>query len=195
MYRNYLWYIASIPGILLMSVAVAGTTSGLVDTVFAQNGGNMSQPEIGQTVVWQGTVSSFQDPLKGHESHQVAVILPPREDQAVYTGIISYIASKPVEVVTLHDYTIGNVSFPEKFGTIMTAPTPWRQGGEVATAMMALDYPKNTPTFSANIPFAGNALALHTINGDNFVASYTVVAQVLKAKTMNNVESAVNATK
>jgi hypothetical protein len=195
MYRNYFWLTASIPVILFALIAVGVTTSITVDYVYAQNGSNMSQPEIGQTIAWQGTVSSFKDPLKGHESHQVAVILPPREDQAVYSGVISFIASKPVEVVTLHDYTLGNMSIPDKFGVVMKAPTPWREGGEVATAMMALDYPKNTPTFSANVPFAGNALGLHTTNGDQFVATYTVVAQVLKANTMNNVESAVNATK
>jgi hypothetical protein len=195
MYRNYFWLTASIPVILFALIAVGVTTSITVDYVYAQNGSNMSQPEIGQTIAWQGTVSSFKDPLKGHESHQVAVILPPREDQAIYSGVISFIASKPVEVVTLHDYTLGNMTIPDKFGVVMKAPTPWREGGEVATAMMALDYPKNTPTFSANVPFAGNALGLHTTNGDQFVATYTVVAQVLKANTMNNVESAVNATK
>ena len=195
MYRNYFWLTASIPVILFALIAVGVTTSITVDYVYAQNGSNMSQPEIGQTIAWQGTVSSFKDPLKGHESHQVAVILPPREDQAVYSGVISFIASKPVEVVTLHDYTLGNMTIPDKFGVVMKAPTPWREGGEVATAMMALDYPKNTPTFSANVPFAGNALGLHTTNGDQFVATYTVVAQILKANTMNNVESAVNATK
>ena len=195
MYRNYFWLTASIPVILFALIAVGVTTSIPVEYVYAQNGSNMTQPEIGQTIAWQGTVSSFKDPLKGHESHQVAVILPPREDQAVYSGVISFIASKPVEVVTLHDYTLGNMTIPDKFGVVMKAPTPWREGGEVATAMMALDYPKNTPTFSANVPFAGNALGLHTTNGDQFVATYTVVAQVLKANTMNNVESAVNATK
>jgi hypothetical protein len=195
MYRNYFWLTASIPVILFAFITVGVTKSIPVDYVYAQNGSNMTQPETGQTIAWQGTVSSFKDPLKGHESHQVAVILPPREDQAVYSGVISFIASKPVEVVTLHDYTLGNMSIPDKFGVVMKAPTPWREGGEVATAMMALDYPKNTPTFSANVPFAGNALGLHTTNGDQFVATYTVIAQVLKANTMNNVESAVNATK
>jgi hypothetical protein len=195
MYRIYFWITAPIPVILFAFIAVGVSTSIPVDYVYAQNGSNMTQPEIGQTIAWQGTVSSFKDPLKGHESHQVAVILPPREDQAVYSGVISFIASKPVEVVTLHDYTLGNTTIPDKFGVVMKAPTPWRQGGEVATAMMALDYPKNTPTFSANVPFVGNALGLHTTNGDQFVATYTVVAQVLKANTMNHVESAVNATK
>jgi hypothetical protein len=194
MFNKYVWYAASL-SIFLILITATGTSSKLANNVYAQNADNMTQPEIGQTIAWQGTVSSFKDPLKGHESHQVAVILPPREDQAVYSGVISFIASKPVEVVTLHDYTLGNMTIPDKFGVVMKAPTPWREGGEVATAMMALDYPKNTPTFSANVPFAGNALGLHTTNGDQFVATYTVVAQVLKANTMNNVESAVNATK
>lgn len=194
MFNKYVWYAASL-SIFLILITATGTSSKLANNVYAQNADNTTQPEIGQTIVWQGTVSSFKDPLKGHESHQVAVILPPREDQAVYTGVISFIASKPVEVVTLHDYTLGNTTIPDKFGVVMKAPTPWREGGEVATAMMALDYPKNTPTFSANVPFVGNALGLHTTNGDQFVATYTVVAQVLKANTMNNVDSAVNATK
>jgi hypothetical protein len=194
MQNNWVWDAVCISGMFLVLLTVAGTAANLTRNVSAQNGDNMTQPEIGQTVTWQGTVSSFQDPLKGHESHQVAVILPPREDQAVYSGVISFIASRPVEVVTLHDYTLGNVSIPDEFGAVMTAPTPWRQGGEVATAMMALDYPENTPTLSANVPFAGNALGLHTSNGDDFLATYTVVAQVLKATTMNNVESALNAT-
>jgi len=194
MFNKYVWYAASL-SIFLILITATGTSSKLANNVYAQNADNTTQPEIGQTIVWQGTVSSFKDPLKGHESHQVAVILPPREDQAVYTGVISFIASKPVEVVTLHDYTLGNMTIPDKFGVVMKAPTPWREGGEVATAMMALDYPKNTPTFSANVPFVGNALGLHTTNGDQFVATYTVVAQVLKANTMNHIESAVNATK
>ncbi len=190
----YVWQAVGVVTLITL-IAIGAATYRPVAQVYAQNGGNMTQPEVGQTIAWQGTVSSFKDPLKGHESHQVAVILPPRDDQAIYSGVISFIASKPVEVVTLHDYTLGNTTIPDKFGVVMKAPTPWRQGGEVATAMMALDYPKNTPTFSANVPFAGNALGLHTTNGDQFVATYTVVAQVLKAKTMNNIESAVNSTK
>jgi hypothetical protein len=192
MYEDYLLYSAILCFVLLIFPV---GTSGFVEHAVAQTGGNMTKPAVGQTIVWQGTVSSMPDPLKGHESHQVAVILPPRDDQALYSGVITFIASKPVEVVTLHDYTLGNTTMPEKFGVVMTAPTPWREGGEVATAMMALDYPKNTPTFSASVPFVGNALGLHTPNGDPFVATYTVKADIMKAETVNNVGSAVNATK
>ena len=128
MFNKYVWYTAPSLSIFLILITATGTSSKLANNVYAQNGGyNMTQPETGQTIAWQGTVSSFKDPLKGHESHQVAVILPPREDQAVYSGVISFIASKPVEVVTLHDYTLGNMSIPDKFGVVMKAPTPWRR--------------------------------------------------------------------
>jgi hypothetical protein len=190
-FRNYL--LISLVISLIVWMLFIGT-SNVSEHAYAQNGDNMTQPEIGETITWQGTASSMQDPLEGHESHQVVVILPPREDQAVYSGIISFIASKPVEVVTLHDYTLGNVTIPDNFGVVMTAPTPWREGGEVATAMMAHEYPTDTPTYSANIPFVGNALGLHTTNGDQFVATYTVSAELSKAESMNNVETAVNST-
>ena len=79
MYRNYFWLTASIPVILFAFITVGVTKSIPVDYVYTQNGSNMTQPETGQTIAWQGTVSSFKDPLKGHESHQVAVILPPEK--------------------------------------------------------------------------------------------------------------------
>ena len=181
MFRNYFLFILAVSGIVL--ILFIGT-SNQSEHAYAQNDDNMTQPDIGETITWQGTASSMPDPLKGHESHQVVVILPPRDDQAVYSGIINknFIASKPVEVITLHDYTLGNVTIPDNFGVVMTAPTPWREGGEVATAMMALDYPTDTPTYSVNIPFVGNALGLHTTNGDHFVATYTVSAQSTESK-------------
>lgn len=62
------------------------------------------EPAIGETFVWQGTVYSMQDALTGHESHQITILLSPREDKAVYSGLLTFIASKPVEAVTLHYY-------------------------------------------------------------------------------------------
>src|SRR5262245_12003648 len=109
MNHYYVWQAVGVVTLITL-IAIGAATYRPVAQAYAQNGGNMTQPEVGQTIAWQGTVSSFKDPLKGHESHQVAVILPPRDDQAIYSGVISFIASKPVEVVTLHDYTLGNTT-------------------------------------------------------------------------------------
>jgi hypothetical protein len=151
------------------------------------------EPAIGETFVWQGTVSSMPDPLKGHESHQVTVLLPPREDKAVYSGLLTFIASKPVEAVTLHYYDTEGMDIPQEvldqYGWVMNAPAPWSEGDSVATAMMALPYEENTPTFSNNVPFVGNALGLHTTNGEPFMATYTVKATVIEPEIKNNLDS------
>ncbi|MGB9167796.1 MAG: hypothetical protein WCB31_02600 [Nitrososphaeraceae archaeon] len=151
------------------------------------------EPAIGETFVWQGTVSSMPDPLKGHESHQVTVLLPPREDKAVYSGLLTFIASKPVEAVTLHYYDTEGMDIPQEvldeYGWVMNAPAPWSQGNSVATAMMALPYEENTPTFSNNVSFIGNALGLHTTDGEPFMVTYTVKATVLEPEIKNNLDS------
>jgi len=45
--------------------------------------------------------------------------------------------------------------------------------------------PQYGPINAASLPFAGNALALHTLNGDPFAATYTVTGDVEQAQTFN----------
>jgi hypothetical protein len=45
------------------------------------------------------TMTSVQDPGLGHESHQLAVILPPTD--LIYKGSLTYTASEPVQLVVL----------------------------------------------------------------------------------------------
>src|SRR5947199_692695 len=64
---------------------------------------NMSQiiPMM-ETPMWitkTGTLTSVQDPRQGHENHQLAIILPPSDK--VYTGVISWTSSKPIQIVEL----------------------------------------------------------------------------------------------
>ena len=47
----------------------------------------------------QKTDKSIQDPLPGHEAHQIVIALPPRDDGKMYSGQVTYSASKAVEVV------------------------------------------------------------------------------------------------
>ena len=48
------------------------------------------------------TISSSQDPGKGHENQQLAIILSPNEG-TLYDGSFTYTASEPVQVVILHE--------------------------------------------------------------------------------------------
>lgn len=187
---------------LLAALAVVPNENGIQDIVAQTSNENETnqtstskdkEPAIGETFVWQGTVSSMQDPLQGHESHQVTVLLPPREDKAVYAGLLTFVASKPVEVVTLHYYDTEGRDIPQvvldEYGLVMNAPAPWSEGDSVATAMMALPYEDDTPTFSNNVPFVGNVLGLHTTDGEPFMATYTVKATVFEPESKNNLDS------
>jgi hypothetical protein len=148
-------------------------------------------PAIGDKIVQQGTVSSDVDPLKGHEGHQAAVILPPRNDSALYAGTLTFTASKPVQVAVINKYDVDNASSSqaaERFGTLLTAQAPWNTSATVTPLMMDIDY-LDSPTMSKMIPFAGNLVALHTMDGEPFIANYAVVADVLQPKIVNNMAS------
>jgi len=133
----------------------------------------------GDSFAQQGTVTSTQDPLPGHEAHQLALILPPRDDGAIYQGTFTYTASKPVEVVILENFSNESAVDPA-YGQIATAPL-----GEGTVAISLLTPQYNSPINSASLPFAGNALALHTLNGDPFAATYTVTGDVTQPQTFN----------
>jgi len=139
---------------------------------------------IGESFAQQGTVTSTQDPLPGHEAHQLALILPPRSDGSVYDGTLTYTASKPVEVVVLQNF--GNATnIDTYYGGLATAPLG---EGSVAISLMAPQY--NGPINSASLPFAGNALALHTLDGEPFAATYTVTGDVRSVETFDAIAPA-----
>ncbi len=109
--------------------------------------------------MWQtasGTLTSMIDPGIGHEDHQLAIILPPTDK--VYKGILTYSASEPIEFVALH----GPLAPGEDAGQAI-----WTPDGDTKFAL----------TFMADQPemgtwlFAGNALAVHTMNTETFTVS------------------------
>lgn len=155
-----------------------------------------STAEVVDTIAQRGTLSSSQDPLAGHEGHQATVILPPRDDGGLYSGVLTYTASVPVEIAVIQAYDLDNATtaeIPDEFGALLTSPAPWSEGDTVTPLMMSVDY-ANSPTISSTTPFVGNVVALHTSTGQPFVATYSVVADVYQPEIVSNVESAVNST-
>jgi hypothetical protein len=108
-----------------------------------------------------GTLTSVQDPGQGHESHQLALILPP-SDKA-YHGVLTYSASEPVQLVTL----IGPIDPNDKKGQLV-----YTMDGNTWYALVFVDSGMQMGTWE----FSGNALAVHTTNTTPFQVSYTVDA-------------------
>jgi hypothetical protein len=152
-----------------------------------------------ERIVREGTITSRPNPLPGLEEEQAAIILPLREDGSVYSGVITYTASVPVDVVIPMIQTlnaseramINATDEEEGFGTLATSPL---DNETSITWSIVTPTGGDTPVASASIPFTGNALWLHTSDGTPFVASYAVSAQVLPSETQNNISNATLAT-
>jgi len=118
------------------------------------------EKEMSDTVI-TGTLNSMIDPGIGHEGHSIAIILPPSE--MTYSGILTYSASEPIQLVALH----GPLAEGEDAGQAI-----WTPDGETKFALTFVDNKSNMGTWV----FAGNALAVHTMNTDGFSITYSVVA-------------------
>ena len=113
------------------------------------------------------TMTSVTDPGVGHESHQLAVILPPSEK--IYKGSITFAASEPVQLVAL----TGPLAEGEDKGQPI-----WTPDGKTKFALTFVDPQTAAGTWN----FAGNALAIHTKKTEPFTVSYTV-SYMEKAKS------------
>ncbi|HEU4443561.1 MAG TPA: hypothetical protein VFR94_02690 [Nitrososphaeraceae archaeon] len=54
----------------------------------------------------QNTSKSMQDPLPGHEMHQVVIAAPQRSDGNIYSGLVSFASSVPVEVIVFDPFKL-----------------------------------------------------------------------------------------
>ena len=109
-----------------------------------------------------GTLHSVKDPGLGHEKHQLAIVLAPRDTP--YSGTVSFTASEPVQLVALHG--------PLKEGQDLGQPI-WTPDGKTKFALTFVDTGESSGVWS----FAGNALAFHTMNETPFTVTYSVEAE------------------
>lgn len=104
------------------------------------------------------TITSSQDPGRGHEGHQLALILAPNP-RTIYDGSMTFTASEPVQIIVLHEIT------PEQS---KGQPT-WTVDGETVFGLTLVDQGKSSGSFE----FTGAALALHSANTE-FTATVSV---------------------
>ena len=112
--------------------------------------------------VKSGTLASVQDPGQGHESHQLALILPPSDKP--YHGILTYSASEKIQLVSL----IGPINPTDRKGQSV-----YTMDGKTWFALALVDPGNQMGTWQ----FSGNAIAVHTMNSTQFHVSYTIDSQ------------------
>jgi plastocyanin len=191
--------------VIILTLTVAAATSiAVFDNLVIVNAQpsqpNSTQPVTQQdededAVIRQGTVTSEQDPLPGHEEHQRASILPLRQDGSIYTGVLTYTATEPVEVVILNMQNLNETEQAilnatgdddDELGTLVTSQLDSETS--LSLSYITPEY-GDSPIPSASIPFVGNALWLHTLSGEPFAATFVVDAQVQPSQAQNNIST------
>ena len=180
----------AITAILVASSLIAGNQftqqahaqANSTSTSTASRPAGPQEPRAGATVNWQGTVSSNPSPLAGHKE-DIAVVLPLRKDGGLYTGVITFAASKGVSVQVWNLLSGVSPAQPigKSFGKLSISPLAVN-GKFVATSDVG------SADTSGSVPFAGNALAL--VGKSPFIATYSVTAQATTGKVTNNLTSA-----
>ena len=130
---------------------------------------------------------------------QRTVILPHRQDGKDYTGILTFTASEPVEVLFGHRLNIDNKTLSntdmKKFADLFLVNPIHPNAGYVLSAPTVIkpDYKESSPPYySESIPFVASSVVLRTLGGVTFIAVYEVNAHVGQPQVINNMMTAIN---
>jgi hypothetical protein len=111
--------------------------------------------------------------------HQIVVALPLRQDAKIWTGTVTFTASKPIEVEVEHKYNPKvipdakhgapyNAKWIDNTTRIALSPMTMFSNTPVAVT--------NTPISTGSFVFTGSALLFHKTDGIPFTVTYTIDA-------------------
>jgi hypothetical protein len=133
-----------------------------------------------EEVIIQNTSMSVPAPVRhpGQPTHEVVFALPLRTDGYIWTGTVTFTASKPIEVEVLHIYA--PLEQPDDLhGQPYYAVLPGNKSIAITHFRHLVDVPieiNGTGISSGTLDFAGNALVFHKTTGEPFTVTYTIDA-------------------
>ena len=162
--------------IAILAAALAAT----VITAVASSGAAAQQ---NSQVIYrmQETKMSSAAPVAhtGNLPHAVVFALPLRDDGMIYTGRVTFTASKPIEVEVLHVYDPDQIPDAEHGAP----PTAVLNGTTITYSHLTGVVDNNyvlgdVPTASGTFEFAGSGLVFHKRSSEPFTVTYTIDAAV-----------------
>jgi hypothetical protein len=189
---------------IVIGVPLLGITNNFVDNniiynnhhqAFATHMDTATSNE--KTIVHQGIAASSPNPQilpHPNKQNQSVVILPYRSDGSIYKGVLTFTATKPVEVTFSHRIPIDNTTLSQldmqKYGKLFVRHLTAFPGNISAISRIIPDYSGSTsPYFSASIPFVASSVVLRT-NEVPFIAAYEVSADIVQPKIIKHLENA-----
>ena len=147
-----------------------------------------------KTVVHQAIIASGKSPQVKPARGQTVTILPFRNDGSLYSGVLTFTATKPVNVILGHRIPVDNTTLAQidkqKFGELRVRHLAILQGNISLPSRIIPDYSgSSSPYFSASIPFVASSVILGT-SGEPFIAAYEVAADIVQPKIIKHLENA-----
>lgn len=160
--------------------------------------GKSNVPIENNNVLLRGIISS--EPGQPEQLKvQRTIILPHRQDGKDYTGLLTFTATKPVEVLFGHRLFIDNKTLSsldaKKFGNLFLVTPIHPNVGYVLSAPTVIkpDYNGSAPPYyAASLPFVASSVVLRTLGGIPFIAVYEVNAHIGQPQGINNVMTAMS---
>jgi hypothetical protein len=123
----------------------------------------------------------------GQPLHEVVFALPLRDDGKIWSGRVTFTASKPIEVEVLHMYN-PQEPIDQQHGEPYHAILPGNRSVAISHLRDLVDVPieiNGTGISSGSFEFEGSALVFHKTSGEPFTVTYTVNAV---ANTMTKIK-------
>jgi hypothetical protein len=144
-------------------------------------GGGDAAAGAAAALLRQGQISSSQSDVPGRDDTQAVVIVPPRDDNAVLSGILTFQASRPVDLLVWNNVELENTTaIPEEFGDLDDIVNI---GGK--TFALAEVGSGN----SASVPFTGNAVEVVGEDDEPFIVTYSLNAFPALANLVSDLQS------
>jgi hypothetical protein len=143
-------------------------------------GGGETEAGAAAALLRQGQIASSQSDVPGRDDTQAVVIVPPRDDNAVLSGILTFQASRPVDLLVWNKVELENTTaIPEEFGDLDDIVNI---GGK--TFALAEVGSGN----SASVPFTGNAVEV-VGEDEPFIVTYSLNAFPALANLVSDLQS------
>jgi hypothetical protein len=148
--------------------------------VATQDGSQEGAAAGAAALLRQGQISSSPSDVPGREDTQAVVIVPPRDDNAVLSGILTYQASRPVDLFVWNNVELENTTaIPEEFGDL---------GDIVNVGGKTFALAEVGSGNSASVPFTGNAVEV-VGEDEPFIVTYSLNAFPALANLVSDIQS------
>lgn len=166
--------------IVIILVITVFAASSITFNAFAISTSNTTLSEeryVGQKTEMSMPASPTVTP-HGKLPHQIIFALPLRNDSKIWTGTVTFTASKPIEIEVLHTFNPQS-AIDSEHGEPYHATLPNNMTVAISTMTQFTDTPvkvTDTPISSGSLQFTGSALVFHKTSGEPFSVTYTVDA-------------------